>query len=411
MLVSSQLMSAIEIARSLDGLYLVPGQGRNIVAIDRDGVERKLSLVGCDGLLLLGDNPLLRHLIGNGPSALSKSPEEWALPLADGLELLARVAPEQHRRVLRYVSVVASFEAERGLLQSLSIGEWPGCVVARFGNPPAHVCDQLVHEASHQLLDVEFAGSPELVDQLKLAPAAYSPFFQQPRPCLKLVHGLVSYLEVLRLWRAILADDQWDANLAATTARNRADDVKALCIEGIRSLRGTASPDLWEEWRAFLVEVAPEFALVEDDVREPPRHAPPSMRLRKAVAQMNLPPISHSEILLALEGAKVSRVSLSLDEGAQLARALSPEFVPLFSRVVMVTRHEHLKGTFSNLTSGTFEYYRPPPGAFRLCLRFQFGGPAPQCPPRRRGGPSRVISRDSSLLLCLFRSKLGAGLR
>jgi len=355
---------AIEIARSLDGLYLRPAQRRDIVAIDRAGVGRKLSLIGCDGLFLLGDNMLLRRLIGNGPSALSNSPEDWALPLADGLALLARVSPEQHRRVLRYVSVVASFEAERGLLQSLSIGEWPGCVVGRFGNPPAHVCDQLVHEASHQLLDVEFAGRPELVDQLKRAPAAYSPFFQQPRPCLKLVHGLVSYLEVLRLWRAILAADQWDAELAATTARNRADNVRALCIEGIRSLRATASPDLWEEWRAFLVEVAPAFALVEDDVRESPRHAPPSMRLRKAVALMKLPPISHSEILLALEGAKVSRVSLSLDEAAQLAHALSPEFIPLFSRVVMVTRHEHLKGTFSNLTSGTFEYYQPPAGAF-----------------------------------------------
>ena len=243
---------AIEIARSTDGQYLVPGQGRDIVAIDRDGVVRKLSLIGRDGVLLVGDNPLLRHLIGDGPSALSKSPKDWASPLADGLALLAEVSPEQHSRVLLLVSVAASFEAEPGLLQSLSIGEWPGCVVARFANPPAHVCDQLVHEASHQLLDAEFASRPELVDRLKLAPAAFSPFFRQPRPCLKLVHGLVSYLEVLRLWRAIISDGHRDAALAASAARTRADAVKALCIDGIRTLRAATSPDLWDGLGRFL---------------------------------------------------------------------------------------------------------------------------------------------------------------
>ncbi len=355
---------AFEIARSSEGLYLAPGQGRNIVSIDRGGVVRTISLAGCNGLLLLGDNPLLRHLIGDGPGEVSKCPEGWDLQLADGLALLAMVSPEQHRRFLRYVSVVASFEAERGLLQSMSIGEWPGCVVARCGNPPAHVCDQLVHEASHQLLDAEFAKRPELVDQLERAPAGYSPFFQQPRPCLKLVHGLVSYLEVLRFWRALLVDGRWDTELSPTAARGRVEDVRALCIEGIRSLRATVSADSWDELRTFLVEVAPEFALVERDVQKPAIRTFASAQVRDAVAQMKLPPISHSEIVLALEGAKVSRVSLSLDEGAQLARALSPEFVPLFSRAVMVTRHEHLKGNFSNLTSGTFEYYRPPPDAF-----------------------------------------------
>jgi hypothetical protein len=331
-------------------------EGLHHVAAWLEGDERlpAFTAPGPEGLTLVGDHPLVRVLVGDNPTPIAALDADWAPKLAAGLELLARVSPAQHARVHEHVQFVASFDAEPGLLQSLSAGEWPGFVLLRCMNSAPHVADQLVHETSHQLLDATFARRPELVAQIRAAPSAYSPFFTQPRPCIKLVHGLVSYLEVLRCWRGIL-----DAGaVEATIAQARYDHVYGLCREGLRSLLAAAPSAHWPEWHAFLREVSP---MVDAITLESPR---PLDRLRETARTLGFTRIQEAELLLAVHGHKISRLSVSLDQGRELARALSPSLVPLFSRQVMVARTEHLKGSFSNLTEATFEYYKPPPGAF-----------------------------------------------
>jgi hypothetical protein len=329
-----------------------------IVAWLQDGAELpRLAAPGPDGLTLVGDHPWVRVLVGDNPTPVAALDAGWSQNLAAGLELLRRVSPEQHARVLRHVSFVASFDAAPGLLQSLSAGEWPGFVLLRCMNSPAHVADQLVHETSHQLLDAAFARNPELVAQIRAAPSAYSPFFTQPRPCIKLVHGLVSYLEVLRCWRGIL-----DANAIDTaTAQARFEHVENLCKQGLRSLLAAAPVEHWPAWHAFLREVSP---MVDAIALAPP--APPR-DVRALARKLELTRIQEAELLLAVHGHKVSRLSVSLDQGRELAVALSPSTVPVFSRQVMVARTEHLKGSFANLAEATFEYYQPPQGAFVYC--------------------------------------------
>ncbi len=315
---------------------------------------------GPEGLTLLGESPLLRLLLGDTPLPVAPADGGWAPQLSASLALLARVSPEQHQRVLAHVRYVASFAAPPGLLQSLSVGEWPGFVLLRCTNGPLLVGDQLVHETSHQLLDAALARRPDLTASLRAAPAAYSPFFEQPRPCLKLLHGLVSYLEVLRFWRGVLAAQPWDAELTAEMAQKRHDHVATLCREGTRAIVAAASDVDWPGWHTLLRETAPFFDTLLTEAATQTTARPP---LRERLRAVGLAPIQEAEVLLALAGEKGSRLSVTLPDGRALHAALAPEAVPLFSRQVFVTRAEHLKGSFANLAESTYEYYKAPAGS------------------------------------------------
>jgi len=316
------------------------------------------------GLRLVGDFELMRILVGDElTSPIAKDPIVWKPQLEAGLAFLRRVSPEQEDRFLRHVSLIASFDAPPGLLQSLSVGELPGFILVRANNGPAEVCDQLVHETSHQMLDRYLAERPGLVEELRQAPSAYSPFFQQPRPAIKLLHGLVSYLEVLRFWQKVISQEAFGPEVGPDVARNRRDHVEALCETGCRSLHSCVDKTTWERWSVHLNSLCPAFAPIWERVGVQKREATTS-ELVSCIKELTwLAPIERAEVLLALDGLKISRVSVSLQHGADLARALDPHLSPLYSRRVFITRAEQLKGNFSNLPDGTFEYYRPPPGS------------------------------------------------
>jgi hypothetical protein len=361
--------SALGILVEEEDTGLASPRGRKYLPVDAgivvedvaSGVRKNITEPGPNGVLFLGDSELVRVLVGDNQSPIAENVSGWRDQAIAGLQFLADVSPRQHERTLAHVKMVASFDEAPGLLQSLSAGELPGFVLARCMNGPAEVADQLVHETSHQLLDRFLAEHPGFVEELRSAPAGYSPFFQQPRPALKLLHGVVSYLEVLRFWQYVADVEAYGPHLTRSTAEARWGHVRRLCEVGYRSLRAVATEDLWGRWSRHLEELCPAF----DSLRECLDSEPSTTSaLIERLGHLDWPsPIERAELLLALDGDKISRLTVSLEDGATLARALDPLLSPLFSRQVFLTCPERLKGTFTNLTEASFEYYRPPPGA------------------------------------------------
>lgn len=328
------------------------------------GAIRPLLAPGPSGLILVGDSEFVRILVGaERPTPVAPDPTVWRPQLEAGLAYVEQVSPGQAQRLLDQVSLVASFDEPPGLMQSLSADVLPGFIVLRANNGPAEVGDQLVHETAHQLLDEYLAGQPEFVEELRQAPSAYSPFFHQPRPAIKLLHGVVSYLEVLRFWQAVVDQDAYGAHLEEAVARKRLAHVQRRCEGGLRALRASTSRDTWARWSQHLEVLCPAFRPLWAHL-ETERPVATSKSLTPRLDSLGwLNPIERAELLLALDGQKLSRLSVSLDHGAELARALDPLLSPLFSRQVFLTRAEQLKGRFSNLPEATFEYSKPPPGA------------------------------------------------
>lgn len=337
--------------------------GKVGIVVEKAGEYRSIAERGPEGLLMLGDSELLRILVGENPSPIAADVESWREQATAGLRYLAEVSPSQHARVLEHVRMIASFDETPGPLQSLSAGELPGFILARCMNGPAEVGDQFVHETSHQMLDRFLAGQQDLVDELRGSPAAYSPFFQQPRPALKLLHGVVSYLEVLRFWQEVTSSEAYGPHLSRYAAETRLAHVKRLCEIGLRSLRAVATVEAWRRWARHLEALCPAFAPLDEERTATATTVTTKMLVERVGRLAWIQPIERAEVLLAVAGRKISRVSVSLARGADLALALDPLLTPLFSRHVFRTRPERLKGTFSNLAERTFEYYKPPPGA------------------------------------------------
>lgn len=354
----------VALSQDSRGHSVQPEGPLHVVEFCRNGVARRLTEIVSEDLpiVCIGRNPLLETLMGDFSSPLSDEPGGWISRLRESLHLLAEVSPEQYFRCVRNVKVVAGLDGPFGQLHSVSIGEWPGGVALRGYNPPPHICDSFVHETAHQLLDFALAESSDVLTAIEAAPASYSPFFEQPRPALKVWHGIVSYLEVLRFWEAYLLAGSPHRDCDRSLAESRAAAVREMCLQGICSVRASTSPSDWPGLTAFIQRITPIFTdilpIAERELAVTPAVDPAALR------KVSLSPIEYAEVLLALEGHKVSRISLSPAEGGSLARSLPRSATPLFSRHVHLADADPALGSFSNRAVGSFEYHEPPPNAF-----------------------------------------------
>ena len=355
---------AVAAARDSHGRLVRPDGELHIVECSDNGPAKRLTEVVADDLpiVCIGRTPLLEILMGDFASPLSELSPEWVSHFREALQLLAEVSPEQHSRCLRNVRVVAGLDGPRGQLHSVSIGEWPGGVALRCFNPPPHICDSFVHETGHQLLDAALAQAADVLQVLEAAPASYSPFFEQPRPAIKVWHGIVSYLEVLRFWEAYLGAGAPHPACDGRLAESRIAAVREMCLQGICSAYISTSPSDWPGLASFIERLAPAFRsvlpLAEQRLTAADRVDPSTLDA------VPLSEIQRAEILLALAGHKTSRISIAPSVGGTVARALPQSATPLFSRRVHLAAIDPHIGSFSNRATGSFEYHKPPPNSF-----------------------------------------------
>jgi len=355
---------AAAVSRDSHGSSVQPDGELHIVECnDKWPAKRLTEVVGDDlPIVCISRTPLLEMLMGDFTSPISALSSEWVSHFREALQLLAQVSPEQHSRCVRNVKVVAGLDGPSGQLHSVSIGEWPGGVALRCFNPPPHICDSFVHETGHQILDSALAQATDVLQALDAAPASYSPFFEQPRPAIKVWHGVVSYLEVLRFWEAYLRAGAPHPACDDRVAESRIAAVREMCLQGICSAYTSASPSDWPGIASFIERLAPAFRDV----------LPLAKQRLMAVNQIDasvlhtvpLSEIQRAEILLALAGHKTSRISIAPSDGGTFARALPQSVTPLFSRRVHLAEIDPQIGSFSNRATGSFEYHKPPPNSF-----------------------------------------------
>lgn len=176
----------------LPGLSVAPGAAAPLPAIT-------------DTIEVNADEPMLSQF-ADPLDDLSETRAEWATVGADAWHVLATTHPAFAARVAALVRVVVPLRQRDGRrigrpqyeIQSCSISSAPGVVFASLGRlDPWYTAEMLVHEAMHQLIEVIASLAPLTLDDAVLVP---SPWKDEPRPPLALLHGIAAFGAAMRFW-------------------------------------------------------------------------------------------------------------------------------------------------------------------------------------------------------------------
>ena len=221
----------------------------------------------------MDDTDPLRHLLGLEPSApLSPGElEHWRRCLEQSWRILVRrhpAAASTLAAVLRVVVPVRPDPSAEGI--SATSAEAFGAVAMSMPADATAMATGLLHETQHSVLNAVNLLF-ELVEPG--GPRGYSPWRDDPRPAMGVLHGAYAYLAVTRFWRAEAGAGTGGIGAAFEFARWRAAVVEAaedllaggrLTAAGTRLVRA-----LLDEARPWLAEpVEPEAARLAELARQ-----------------------------------------------------------------------------------------------------------------------------------------------
>ncbi len=299
-------------------------------------------------------SPLLERLVDPHRYFVEPDPdvvrERWEL----GLDLIDRLCPGRLGEMARGADLICGLRYEWSAIRAFSNSRIPGFIAFNVCAPPVILAEQIVHEAAH----VAVAACLDLESRYRRLAAqnvaAFSPFTDSVRTVDRVVHGIISYHAVRRLWRGIAGRPETDippeafgdcADRGAVVAR-RLDVLDRRLRVALLFLSDALDPSAFEDFLALFSEFFPE-----DDALLLPEGTRESTILDAGYgASAMLPPIARAEIALARTGAKVSRVTVPVRSVAVLGFALAADgpVVPA-SWAVSPIRDDRLDG-FSNVT-------------------------------------------------------------
>ncbi|MET7424302.1 HEXXH motif-containing putative peptide modification protein [Dactylosporangium sp. NPDC005555] len=137
---------------------------------------------------------------------LSTTRAAWAGVGAAAGQVLRRAGSDAAASVAALTQVLVPLRQRDGRIigrpefeiQSCSVSSAPGVVYASLGRPdPWYTAEVLVHEATHQLVEVVAALTPLTQDDTVRLP---SPWKEEPRPPAALLHGIAAFGAVMRFW-------------------------------------------------------------------------------------------------------------------------------------------------------------------------------------------------------------------
>jgi hypothetical protein len=275
-------------------------------------------VANCGIRALAAGSDLARISTSECRGQLAPDAEAVAQALDAGIQALEILDQKLFKHVIEYIDLCAGLVLPRGTIKSFSNVDSPGLVFFSIDNPPLLIAEQLVHEATHVALYLRTEDDTELSDAFETTPACYSPFTDSVRPAERVFHGIVSYAKVRRLWIAARDSEcqvaTWlDGAVTYQDSISKRIESLNLRIEtGWRSLiAATTDSEAETLLNAYLWLVGEAAAL-------PLLGGSENSDLEQLAF---LSDIQLAEVVLAVKGEKVSRITLMLQHGSE-ARAL-----------------------------------------------------------------------------------------
>ena len=212
----------------------------------------------------------------------------------------------------------------------------------------AIIGEQIVHESTHLQFDNMLFFDDKAREFVRSLPPVYSIFAGKPRSAELVLHGLFSYTSVYHFWKQ-LGHNQLSRR---TMAKKREKTVLKYIQRAILDLDNVLDRGQWKRINRLFSRLCPLHS--EDSWSSATSKIIRSKDKFSGLGD-KLSGIETAELLLAMEGNKVSRISKSLKEVDRLIAGLTQ--LPVyycFSDYFFESSHDENLGDFKNVITSTY---------------------------------------------------------
>ena len=275
--------------------------------------------------------------------------EKWR----QGIALLHQLELDFLVELAESVDLIIGINGEWACIQAFSNPYFPGFMAFNVNAPPVILAEQQVHEATHIVLSAKLSVKGEYADLTNKSIAAFSPFTDSVRTLDRVIHGVISYASVLKLWEALsknpsLLNDQGNCinEDPIEIILDRISIVSNRIILAIQCIKDVLSEHEFSLFASLYSEFYDNFEdLLKNNISR--TELLESAGYSLDISSLN--PIQQAELLFSQIGNKVSRISVPMSNIKHLGFALTgaTHVVPS-SWVVNPILDENLNG-FSNV--------------------------------------------------------------
>ena len=310
------------------------------------------------GISFFASQPLLLNLLGDELNyPVEKQIEAIQSCFQKGSNFLKLFYPRGYS-LLGLINAFSAINNPANVITSCSTDDYNGLVVIAENNPPVLIAEQLVHEATHIHFNNILYSNTAISDLFTQLPAFYSPFTESARPAEKVAHGIFSYSEVLSMWKSLrncsaIKPEYFclDEDEVKVFIEKRISELNGRISCALRNLEALLKNDekkIWKEIFDLFIPKKENSVSNNESLRK-------SDKLNINSFEM-LNNIEKAELLLAINGSKISRISIPSTETGNFSKLLDNCSYFSFASELIISKQDDSLNQFSNVIDGFVSY-------------------------------------------------------
>lgn len=224
-----------------------------------------------------------------------------------GLKTIDKINPLWKNKMISHLSSVVGVESDFNEIVSGFTHDFPGFINFNINADDFVIGEQLSHEVTHLMLDNRLFFDNSYNKFIKSLPPIFSIFVNKPRTAELVIHGLYSYSSVYLFWKEVSNKHPKKKKIA----KERMNDVKIYIEEAVSDLNNILSKSDWVRLFNYYKQICPLADMAIWDKKTIDKEYP-NILIKKLNNYLN--DLETAEIVLAILGNKVSRISMTLEQ-------------------------------------------------------------------------------------------------
>lgn len=270
--------------------------------------------------------------------------------LNKGFTIIKSISLRWYNKMYQVVETVSGISDKRNVINSGFTKDFPGFINLNINADPIIIGEQLAHETTHLLFENILYFDKKTSTYIRQIPPVFSVFAKKPRSSELVIHGLFSYTSVYVFWDALIPLFPSEKLLI----QKRKKQVLEYINEAVGDLNNVLNSRDWKRIINIYKKICPIF----DQNIWNTEISFKKVKINKSILiqlQYHLNDIEIAELILAIEGNKVSRISIPIKK----VRYLIPIIHKLqtfycFSNYIFSSKSDNQINDFQNVISSIY---------------------------------------------------------
>jgi hypothetical protein len=264
-----------------------------------------------------------------------------------GLEVIKRISSIWYKNMVDVLENISGIYDERNIINSGFTKDFPGFINLNINADPLIIGEQLAHETTHLVFENHLYFTNDTKEYIKSIPPIYSIFAKKPRSAELVLHGLYSYTSVYIYWDKLTTLFPLDKRI-----EKRKKQVQIYIDAAINDLNNVLKPNDWVRIKNIYKKICPIFDhnIWNSTIQKKVITDKTISRLGKYLNDIEI-----AEVLLAIEGNKVSRISKPINCIKDLMKIIHE--LPVyycFSNYIFTSKSDNKINDFQNIISSIY---------------------------------------------------------